>query len=284
MNGVGYNNDAAVGGIHHHQSHPKLYSNLSSIDEREPQFLIPSLPADSKFTLHLFASNSKGRSPSLVINAPVISLSEKQTHRLIDSSSVSPDDSVVLTPFIGALILSGVILCITSILALVCLIRFKICKSRRGNYSASKGNELTLWILIKPIFWLTACRPSIIHSFSHSPVTQHHEYFDPSSSSDMMNILSPCILAELFSRKYLTCQHESKFADFLVKNRSWNVYLFWGGIRDWFNLRWSTSWNIADKHRTPRSLCILWCLEHLEIFSHSQSATLPVFPFPTQTD
>lgn len=56
-------------------------SSVSSsyTDADGPNFIIPSLPADSKFTLHIYARNSRGRSPPTLVSAPSFTQSEKQT-------------------------------------------------------------------------------------------------------------------------------------------------------------------------------------------------------------
>ena len=54
-------------------------SSLLPDDSSSIYFVIPSLPSESKFTLHIFAANSRGRSPGTVIAAPSFTLSEKQT-------------------------------------------------------------------------------------------------------------------------------------------------------------------------------------------------------------
>lgn len=58
---------------------PSSTSSLPPDDSSSIYFVIPSLPSESKFTLHIFATNSRGRSPGTIIAAPSFTLSEKQT-------------------------------------------------------------------------------------------------------------------------------------------------------------------------------------------------------------
>ena len=54
-------------------------ASSSYTDADGPNFIIPSLPLDSKFTLHIYARNSRGRSPPTLVSAPSFTQSEKQT-------------------------------------------------------------------------------------------------------------------------------------------------------------------------------------------------------------
>lgn len=55
-----------------------LHGNISSLES--PRFILSHLKPESKFNLHVFSTNSKGRSAVTVLTAPLITQSEKQTH------------------------------------------------------------------------------------------------------------------------------------------------------------------------------------------------------------
>jgi len=55
----------------------KLHANISTV--YAPEFLVQNLPSGTKFTLNIYAANSKGRSSSLMLDASTLSLPQKQT-------------------------------------------------------------------------------------------------------------------------------------------------------------------------------------------------------------
>jgi hypothetical protein len=65
------------------QQHMSSLEATSSDSPREDPsvvyFSLPSLPSESKFRLHIFAVNSRGRSTETVMTAPFFTFSQKQT-------------------------------------------------------------------------------------------------------------------------------------------------------------------------------------------------------------
>ncbi|KAI1303038.1 Nephrin [Halotydeus destructor] len=93
----------------------RLHSNITSVDI--PEFLVHHLPPGAKFTLNVYAANSKGRSSSTVLAASTLSLPQKQTHKV---HTDQPEPSIV-TPIVGILIGIVATLSLLSVLLVVCL-------------------------------------------------------------------------------------------------------------------------------------------------------------------
>ena len=69
----------------YNQETERLHANMSSVDV--PEFFVQNLPSGSKFTLNVYAANSKGRSPVSSYTASTLSPPEKQTKSLFGECS-----------------------------------------------------------------------------------------------------------------------------------------------------------------------------------------------------
>lgn len=102
----------------------RLHSNMSS--DESPEFQILKLPAGAKFTLNIFAANSKGRGPSVVLSASTLSLPQKQT---------SKAEQLGFSPYLGFLV--GIV----GALVLIAIIIVIVVRLRADDYDEQTDNK-----------------------------------------------------------------------------------------------------------------------------------------------